>query len=248
MHPESESLSDKYTIEYFASFRDSSRASAEVVVPIVKSWINPRSVADFGCGLGMWLSVWSEAGCDVQGIDGDWVDRNHLAIPREKFIAHDLSQPIELGRRFDLAMSVEAAEHLPPEAASVFVQSLTSAAPVVLFSASIPHQPGEGHVNCQWPSYWAELFAERGYRVFDRLRYTLWEDERVDWWYRQNIMLYVEAKHAERLAALSDASDRERKPLPLVHPVLMQTWHDWGIDQSKRYWDLWSKVNQQSDT
>src|SRR6185295_6931420 len=144
-------MNEKYTAEYFDSFKSSSRASAEVVVPIVHEWVKPKSVVDFGCGLGMWLSVWEEGGCEIRGVDGKWVDREQMAISADRFTPHDLSQPIVLDRQFDLAMSVEAAEHLMPECARGFVASLTRAAPVVLFSASIPHQPGEDHLNCQWP-------------------------------------------------------------------------------------------------
>ncbi|MBA3341753.1 MAG: methyltransferase domain-containing protein [Gemmatimonadaceae bacterium] len=145
-------MNEQYTPAYFDAFKDSSRASAEVVVPIVQSWIKPRTVVDMGCGLGMWLSVWQESGCEVSGVDGDWVDRGRLAIPGDRFIAHDLSQPYTPDGRYDLATSLEAADTLPAEAAAPFVHAITAAAPVVLFSASAPDQPGINHINCQWPS------------------------------------------------------------------------------------------------
>src|SRR5579862_3100091 len=66
-----------------------------------------------------------------------------------------LDRPFNLGRSFDLAMSFEVAEHLPPDAAKGFVDSLTRLAPLVLFSAAIPFQGGVGHINEQWPEYWA---------------------------------------------------------------------------------------------
>ncbi len=241
-------MNDKYTAEYFDSFKSSSRASAEVVVPIVREWVGPKSVIDFGCGLGMWLSVWQEAGCDVRGVDGDWVDCEQLAISSDRFQAHDLSQPITLDRQFDLAMSVEAAEHLTAESAHGFVESLTRAAPVVLFSASIPHQPGEDHLNCQWPSYWADLFLARDYVVIDSLRYMIWADPRIDWWYRQNIMMYVARNRLNDYPKLAAMYRENAKPLSLVHPELMQTWHDWGMDQSKRYWDLMGTLEGRGDS
>ena len=240
-------MNEKYTAEYFDSFKFSSRASAEVVVPVVREWVKPKTVVDFGCGLGMWLSVWEEAGCDVRGVDGDWVDREQMAIAPNRFTAHDLSSPIQLDRQFDLAMSVEAAEHLMPESASGFVESLTRAAPVVLFSASIPNQPGEDHVNCQWPSYWADLFLARDYVVIDSLRYMIWADSRVDWWYRQNIMMYVARSRLTDYPALATLYRKDAQPLSLVHPELMQTWHDWGMQQSRLYWELQSRLEGEAD-
>lgn len=235
-------MNQQYTPAYFDKFRDSSRASAEIVVPIVKNWFNPGSVIDMGCGLGMWLTVWREEGCQVRGVDGDWVDRERLAIPRDEFIAHDLSQPFTPDRRYDLAMSLEAADTLPPEAAAPFVHALTAAAPVVLFSAAAPDQPGVNHINCQWPAYWAELFAERGFVAIDTLRGIIWEDARVDWWYRQNIAIYVARDQISRWPEIAAMYREGAQPLSLVHPELMRVWLDWGLDQSKRYWDLRAQI------
>lgn len=242
-------MSEKYDLEYFDSFSGSSRTSAEVIVPIVSRWVNPRSVIDLGCGPGIWLSVWREAGCEIRGVDGDWIDPRRLAIPREAFITHDLSTTYVPDRTYDLAMSVEVAEHLPPDAARPLIGALTAAAPVVLFSAAIPHQPGRNHVNSQWPDYWAGLFAENGYVVIDALREMLWEDARVDWWYQQNIMLFADEAHLHRSPALQAIRrDRTRPPLRLVHPILFNTWVEWGIAESERYWELRAEIDRDDVT
>jgi SAM-dependent methyltransferase len=232
-------MSDPYDSEYFESFKESSLGSARVIVPLVFKWVRPRSVIDFGCGQGDWLSVWKEAGCDVTGVDGDWVNREKLAIPPESFVTHDLTKPYDTSRLYDLAMSVEAAEHLPAEFASEFVHTLTRSAPVVLFSAAIPHQPGRNHINCQWPEYWAALFAERNFVTVDSIRYFVWDDSRVAWWYQQNIMMYAEKNQLERFAGLEEfIRGVGRPPHRLVHPSLFNTWVDWGIAESRRYWEL----------
>jgi len=231
-------MNEHYTPEYFDSFKHSSRSSAEVVVPIVAGWVNPRNVIDFGCGLGMWLSVWRETGAEIQGVDGEWVDRRQLAIPEDRFTTHDFSLPYTPDRKYDLAMSVEAAEHLPPEAAASFVESLTQASSVVLFSASTPNQPGADHLNCQWPGYWADLFKARDFVVIDTLRHMIWEDPRVDWWYRQNIMIYVARDELNKWPKLQANYAEGSRPLRLIHPELLQTWVDWGMDQCRLYWEL----------
>ena len=153
-------MSQPYTADFFADHRDGARRSARVVVPLVLELVRARSVVDVGCGDGTWLSVFREHGVeDVRGIDGDYVDRAELQIPRERFHPHDLTRPLELGHTFDLAVSLEVAEHLPPESADDFVTSLTRHAPIVLFSAAAPYQGGQNHVNEQWPAYWAARFA-----------------------------------------------------------------------------------------
>lgn len=110
------------------------------------------SAVDFGCRGGSWLSVFRDLGVEtVYGIDGDWVDVSQLRIPVECFHAVALDGPLSLPSRFDLAICLEVAEHLPPERVMSFIGELCAAAPVVLFSAAIPHQGGVNHVNKQWP-------------------------------------------------------------------------------------------------
>jgi SAM-dependent methyltransferase len=189
-------------------------------VPYLVELLQPGSVVDVGCGTGEWLAAFAEQGVrEVLGVDGDWVDRDRLAIPRDRFLAHDLRQPLELARRFELALCLEVGEHLPEDAAAGLVAGLASAAPLVLFGAAIPDQRGEGHVNEQWQAWWAGLFAAHGYRAVDILRRPFWEDERLDWWYVQNTLLYAspdELGRRRRLRELHAATAEEL--LSVVHP------------------------------
>lgn len=194
--------------------------SAAVVVPMLLALTPVSSVVDVGCGTGGWLAAFRAHGVeDVLGFDGPWVAEEQLRIPRECFRRADLSAPLRLDRRFDLALALEVAEHLPPERADGFVADLLSGAPLVLFSAAIPGQGGEGHVNEQWPGWWAERFAALGARCLDPFRIALWHDERVAWWYRQNMLLFASPEALSRwpvLAALPPADP----PRALVHPAL----------------------------
>jgi 2-polyprenyl-3-methyl-5-hydroxy-6-metoxy-1,4-benzoquinol methylase len=58
-------------------------------------------------------------------VDGPYIDRTLLEIPRERFLPFDLTKPLELDRTFDLVVSLEVAEHLPWACAETFVRSLT---------------------------------------------------------------------------------------------------------------------------
>lgn len=181
-----------YDGAFYDSFEETSLRSAEVVVPMVLGWLRAGSVADAGCGLGIWLSVFRAQGVsDVLGLDGDYVDRKRLRIPQDCFRPTQLAEPPAVGRTFDLAMSLEVAEHLPPASSERFADFLASLAPVLLFSAAIPGQPGTAHINPRWHRYWHEAFARRGFEAFDPLRPLLWHDERVSLHYRQNIFLYA---------------------------------------------------------
>jgi len=114
-----------------------------------------------------------------------------LLIDAGDFHAADLAAPIDLGRQFDLVQSLEVAEHLPAAKAEQFVETLTAHGSRILFSAAVPGQGGENHINEQLPDYWRTLFRERGYSAFDYLRPLVFEDPAIARWYRFNTILYV---------------------------------------------------------
>lgn len=183
-----------YGRKFYENQAAGSAASARVVLETLAPLLPPvRSVVDFGCGSGAWLAVAADLfdTDDYLGLEGALADGFDYAVPRERIRAQTLAEPVALDRRFDLAMSLEVAEHLPARAADGFVDSLCQAADTVLFSAAIPHQGGVGHVNEQWPDYWTARFERRGLRLVDTLRPRLWRDERVAYWYRQNCLLFT---------------------------------------------------------
>jgi len=104
----------KYTKEFYRIQQPGSLQAARTIVPLVAQLIKPKSVVDVGCGTGTFLSVFRENGIeDILGIDGNYVDRNMLLIPKEYFLPQDITKSFKLGRRFDLVVSLEVAEHLP---------------------------------------------------------------------------------------------------------------------------------------
>ena len=210
---------DHYSPGFFAEIRDRARRSAQEIVPGILDWVKPKSVVDLGCGVGTWLSVFQEYGIqDVLGIDGDYVDRSMLDVAEACFRTANLSRPLEIERQFDLALCLEVAEHLHQESAATLVHSLVQLSPVVLFSAAIPFQGGTHHVNEQWPGYWSRLFSEEGYVVIDCLRNQIWHNERVSWWYAQNMLLFVRAGRLDQYSALPELCEHSGSPLSLIHP------------------------------
>ncbi len=209
-----------YTSQFYEGLRNGALNSAHVIIPMVLKLVPAKQVVDVGCGDGTWLSVFHKLGVrDTIGIDGTHVDRRLLQIPDEQFMAKDLSLPFELSRTFDLALSLEVAEHLPQQAASAFVLSLIKLAPAVLFSAAIPCQDGEKHINEQWPDYWISLFKQHNFLAIDCIRSRIWENELVESWYAQNIFLFVDGAKFENDPLLRIEVDRSKfQKLRIVHP------------------------------
>lgn len=209
-------MEDIYTDSFYASMKDKEngcRRAAEYVFGLIR----PASVVDIGCGTGAWLGLFKACGAQVHGYDGDYVNRDMLVIEQEEFTPYDLSEKIPVDRRYDMAMSLEVAEHLDAGCADRFVADLTQFSDVVLFSAAIPGQGGDGHVNEQWPDYWQEKFEANGFVCCDCLRDVFWNMDELNYYYKQNIVLYV---NKEKEALIQKLSSMEKRPMMnIVHPI-----------------------------
>jgi hypothetical protein len=213
-----------YTKEFYADNIAPSRQAAEIILPIVWELAGPfASVVDVGCGTGCWLDVARGLGAErILGVDGEYA-REHLVVPERCFKAYDLNESIVrapwLGR-FGLCISLETAEHLEPESAETFIESLIELSDIVLFSAAIPGQGGTGHINEQWTAYWVKLFKDRGYRCADPLRRRIWDDQRIPVWYRQNIFFACNCEQSMPHFGASMGHDPYEDPMTIVHPDL----------------------------
>ena len=131
---------------------------------------------------------------------------------------------------------LEVAEHVPKDKSGALIDNLTRHGSCVMFSAAVPGQGGEQHINEQPHEFWRDLFAMRGYRLFDCLRPSLAGLTEVESWYRYNLMLYVkdealctlpEAVLATRVPCGSRVDDRSPLTYRLRKMVLRQLSVDW---------------------
>jgi hypothetical protein len=193
---------------------------ARRIISAVRAVLPVRSVIDIGCARGTWLREWrAQAVDDIVGVDGPYIDRGELEIESQCFVAHDLSLRFNIGRCFDLAQSLEVAEHLPPARAATFVADVVAHATVVLFSAATPGQGGENHLNEQTAEYWRALFREHGYVAIDCLRPVLARAEGIPAWYRYNLMLYAHRDAVGRISPFARQFElADEEPIPDVSP------------------------------
>ena len=184
---------------------------------------------DVGAGTGNWLYAARREGIqDVLGLDGAADDRG-VWVDSTVIRTVDLRSPFDLGRRFDAAICLEVAEHLPQEAARTLISSICSHADLIFFSAAAPGQHGEAHLNCQWPAYWQALFNEFGYVGHDDLRGLMWNDSHIEPWYRQNVFSVVRDPAG---------AGKEPRIRSLIHPDMIP---HMGLHESpiaKQYSDL----------
>lgn len=224
-----------YDDSFFDYQLEGSGMTAKEIIPVIYDVFKPQSVLDIGCGSAIWLRTFADMYkiADIRGVDGDYVKKELLKIPAEKFASYDLTKFYDAGRQFDLAMSVEVAEHIPHASSEAFVKTLVNASRKVVFSAAIPGQGGTYHVNEQYPEYWAERFAAHGYVTVDYFRKKFWDDSKVEWWYAQNIFIFI---HKDELANYPQLQDAYQKTDPefirRIHPGMLQS-RELKIDRYK---------------
>lgn len=209
----------KLDMKYYHNEKIHNKTAPDKIVPFVIELIKPNSVVDIGCGLGNFLHSFKSCGVtDVLGVDGPWVNKDLLSkyLDKNEFYECDLEQELNFRKNFDLVVNLEVAEHLSPEAAEIHVKNLVNAGKIILFSAAIPGQGGQNHLNEQWLSFWEKLFNHHGYIFQDLIRPFMWNEQDIEWWYRQN-MIFVTPKDFEMLPP--------PKPYPIldiVHPELFR--------------------------
>lgn len=205
-----------YTVAFYDQREQRTRVAATEILRQVFERFEIASVLDVGCGTGTFLRAAADLGAvRLLGIEGSWLDDRYLNDPPVRIIRRDLEEPLRLLERFDLAISLEVAEHLSPRRASSFVADLCRAADIVLFSAAIPGQGGVEHQNEQWQGYWFRLFHERGYHALDIIRPGVWYDTSIPVWYRQNTLLYV---NSECYPPELEITGPSQPILDVVHP------------------------------
>lgn len=217
-----------YNDKFYEKRNNDTKYAAKCVVEIISKQFSCNSVIDFGCGVGTWLATFKRAGAtEVLGIDGEYVNRKHLVIDSAEFEARDLNSNLEVNKRYDLAMSLEVAEHLPSTKAAYFVKALCLSSDLVLFSAAAAKQGGDGHVNERRLSYWIQLFKKEGYQVFDIIRPAIWHDKKIPVWYRNNVVIFAK-KGTDKIAKL------ESYDIPKIYDMINPDLYESKINQYEK--------------
>ncbi len=122
--------------------------------------IQPQTVLDVGCAIGLLVETLRERGVEAYGVDVSEyaIEQVHPTV-RAYCRVGGAAEPF--GRRYDLITCIEVLEHMPPEQAQEAIANLCAHADGVLFSSSPFDYAEVTHFNVQPPDYWARLFAQQ---------------------------------------------------------------------------------------
>jgi SAM-dependent methyltransferase len=187
---------DIYSAKYYQTLVEPyARKSVPQMAQSIAETFHPQSVIDIGCGSGALLVALrklgvrrllgfdaSEAGLDIARARG--LDTRKFDIVTEKLL---------YSACYDVAVSMETAEHLPASAADRYIELLCSLAPFIIFTAAHPGQGGIGHLNEQPPEYWIALFNAHGFQGLEKTVSNwqpAWHSAGVADFYTNNLMVF----------------------------------------------------------
>lgn len=165
-----------------------------LIVPKLYEIFKPKTVIDIGCGIGNFLREFKASGVEeIFGVDGGWADKDEIDknISIKNFVEYNLDKEFKPDKKYDLAISLEVAEHINSLYADDFVKTLTNCSNNIIFSAAVPLQGGQHHLNEQWNDYWKIKFEKEGYTCIDFLKPYFWNNNEIFWWYKQNILFFT---------------------------------------------------------
>mgnify|MGYP003576567368 CR=1 FL=1 len=128
----------------------------------IASDIQPHTVLDAGCALGLLVETLRLRGIDARGLDVSDYAISHVHDSIKEFCRRG-SVTETIGERYDLIVSIEVLEHMAPDAADAAIANFCAHSDDILFSSS-PFDFGEAtHVNVRPPEHWALQFARYGF-------------------------------------------------------------------------------------
>ncbi len=166
---------------------------------------HPKTIIEFGCGNGELSKALAGAGLVVTALDG-YSTPDFSGFDSIEFQKVDLNNPAQaisfltsMNKKFDVAVCMEVAEHLNPDVSQQLIELLTMSSDIIIFSAAVINQDGDGHINCRSRIFWHEIFEQRGFFAADTIRQKIRENDKVGKWYRLNTIDYVKFSDQQKI-------------------------------------------------
>jgi SAM-dependent methyltransferase len=189
-----------YDARYYEFVDRLAAEAAPIMVDSLVQEFAPATAVDVGCGTGAFLAELQRRGPQVHGLeysDAGIARTRAKGVGVSPFDLRTGARPTLPRERFDLVTSFEVAEHLPPELADRFVDTLASLGDRIVMTAAVPGQGGMNHVNEQPNEYWIAKLRQRGFTyatdVTQRFRREWQARLREQHWYADNVMVFQRA-------------------------------------------------------
>lgn len=210
-------MTDKKKSRYIHETTVHELKNPSIIVGEILKHFSPKTVIDLWCWLWSFVKVFQDYWIDAYWVNGERTERDKLFIDDKSLLIYNLEQYHDFWKQYDMALSLEVAEHIDEKYSDNFVKTITSCSDIIIFSAAIPWQTWQNHINLQSPEYRERKFNTYWYNFYDVFRHIFWNNEEIFWWYKQNIFLV-----AKKWVKIPD-SLIEKPPRYIIHPDLFNS-------------------------
>ncbi len=129
-----------------------------------------QSILEMGCAGGWFTNEFLRRSIDIIAVEGTVAGVKKAVkrgVPPELIVRHDLRQPLDLQRKFDLVLCTEVAEHIECPFSGQLISNLVNHSDLVWFSFEGPggNEAAYHHCNEQPAKFWRNLFRYYGYNM-----------------------------------------------------------------------------------
>jgi hypothetical protein len=148
-----------------------------------------ETLVDFGCGMGDYVKKLIKNNFICEAYDGN---PNTEVLTDGIGKTLDLSEEINLNKKFDCVLSLEVGEHIPQIYEHNFVKNICShTKKFLIISWAIEGQAGNGHINCKNNDYIINIIEKYNFKYNQSWSQKLRDCASNAWWFRNTIMVFI---------------------------------------------------------
>lgn len=190
---------EAYSRSFYNKVASRADVASQISADIISTLFNVKSLADIGCGSGIWTrnfclklkEIETIYALDLELPERVYLDDASMIKCQVHHIAQNLdSNPLLPFHEVDLTICLEVLEHLESETAIELMIEFGKKTKYLLFSAAIPGQGGTHHINERPYEYWYSQLRENGFIPFDVVRPKL-KGQDVPSYYKYNIIFWI---------------------------------------------------------
>ena len=189
-------LSQIYPVSYFEWHRRPEvLRDVEFIVKVLVDKFKPKSVVDFGCGIGSYLHYFSKFGVKcIHGYEGSPNAFKCLLVNPKYVERHDLRDGIKSTKRYDLCLCLEVIEHISSKFEDTILNSLCASGYTLCLACAPCNQGGTHHINEKPHEYWIKKICKKGFifqeEVTEEIQKKLSKELKVKPWMARNIIIF----------------------------------------------------------
>jgi hypothetical protein len=147
-------------------------------------------IVDFGCGNADYSKNLIKSGKTVDCYDGN-PHTPEMTGGLGKVL--DLSEPFDLGEKYECVISLEVGEHIPKEKEQSFLDNIANhSSQCIILSWALPGQGGDGHFNEQPNEYVISEMEKRNFTHWEEASNFLRTSAKL-WWFNKTIMVFIKS-------------------------------------------------------